>query len=90
MVWILVEGIIMLIIMLITFGALLYITPGTLGTIKTASPVVEISRDAALNASAARIATSIGGGVSLTGIAPILMGLGLLILGFTFIRARKQ
>lgn len=85
MINILVEGLIMLIIV----GALLYVTPGTLGQVKAAAPIVTAAQDAALNASVTTISTSVGGGVSLAGIAPIMIGIGLMILGFTFIRARQ-
>ena len=89
----LVEGLIMLIIV----GALLYVTPGTLGQVKDAAPGVYASDpagvglpiDTALNTSVGTIATSTAGGVSLAGIAPIMIGIGLMILGFTFIRSRQ-
>ena len=85
--------------MLIIVGALLYVTPGTLGQVKLASPAVYASNpagvaglvvDPSLNSSISTISTSVGGGVSLAGIAPIMIGIGLMILGFTFIRARNQ
>jgi hypothetical protein len=80
----LMEGLITLIIV----GALLYVTPGTLGQVKQAAPVVNATVDPALNASMSTISTSVGGGVSLAGISPIMIGIGLMILGFTFIRSR--
>ena len=79
-----VEGLIMFIIL----GALLYVAPGTLGQVKTAAPIVTAAQDQALNNSVTAISTSVGGGLSLSGIAPIMLGIGLMIAGFAYIRSR--
>ena len=86
MIEILIEGLIAFIIV----SALLYVAPGTLGQVKTAAPVVLATTDAALNNSQATISTSVGGGLSLSGIAPIMLGIGLMIAGFAYIRSRPQ
>ena len=87
-----VEGIITLIII----SALLYVSPGVLGLTKAAAPTVCstagggcIAVDPALNASSASIGTSIAGGLSLTAIAPIMIGIGLMIGAFMLVRARQ-
>lgn len=80
----LVEGLIAFIII----SALLYVAPGTLGQVKQAAPVVLSTTDAALNSSQSTISTSVGGGLSLSGIAPIMLGIGLMIAGFAYIRQR--
>lgn len=91
---VLVEGLIAFIII----AALLYVTPGTLGQVKTAAPTVCGDQncanatgrvmDVALNTSVGTISTSVGGGLSLSGIAPIMLGIGLMIAGFAYIRNR--
>lgn len=89
-----VEGVITLIVV----GALVYVAPGVLGTVKQAAPVVYSTAgalttgngtvDAALNASQVSISTSIAGGLNLTAIAPIMLGIGLMLSGFYMVRNR--
>ena len=91
----LVEGVITLIIV----GALFYVAPGILGTVKQAAPVVYGTApigpttgnitDAALNASAAQIATTAAGGLNISSITVIMLGIGLMIGGFMYVRGRK-
>jgi hypothetical protein len=90
-----VEGVITLIIV----GALFYVAPGVLGTVKQVSPVVFAtagplttgngSVDAALNASQASIATTVAGSLNLSAISVIMLGIGLMIGGFMLIRNPK-
>lgn len=87
-----VEGVITLIIV----GAMFYVAPGTLGLIRTSVPVVYGSAgggvpagaaiDSALNASQSNIATSVAGGLNLGAIAPIMLGIGLMIGAFMLVR----
>ena len=87
-----VEGIITLIIV----SALLYVSPGVLGLTKSAAPTVCSTAgggcsvvDATLNASQTSIGTSVSGGLSLTAISPIMIGIGLMIGAFMLVRARQ-
>ena len=86
-----VEGVITFIIA----AALFYVAPGVLGSIKTASPsvyasnpagVAGMSVDAALNASQSQIATTVSGGLNLSSISLIMLGIGIMIGGFMLIR----
>lgn len=84
-----VEGIITIIIV----GALLYVAPGVLGQVQNAAPLVCSTDgggcaavDASLNTSAASISSSVAGGLSLTAIAPIMLGVGLMIAAFMMVR----
>ena len=90
-----VEGVITFIIA----AALFYVAPGVLGSIKTASPMVYSAAnstaayvpaganvDAALNASQSQIATTVSGGLNLSSISLIMLGIGIMIGGFMLIR----
>ena len=87
-----VEGVITFIIA----AALFYVAPGVLGAIKTASPTVYSAAavgvpaganiDAALNASQGQIATTVSGGLNLSSISLIMLGIGIMIGGFMLIR----
>jgi hypothetical protein len=91
-----VEGVISFIII----AALFYVAPGVLGLIKISAPRVYGNAadslaasgyyDPALNATGASISTSVSGGLSLSSLAIIMLGVGLMIGGFMFIRGRKQ
>ena len=85
---------------LVTVGALLYVAPSVFGLTKAAAPMVWATQptstvytngsvDATLNASAMSIGTSIAGGLSLTAIVPIMMGIGLMIGAFMIVRGRQ-
>ena len=84
-----VEGVITLIIV----GAMLYVSPGVLGQVKAAAPLVCSTAgggcsvvDATLNQTSASIGTSVAGGLSLGAISPIMIGIGLMIGAFMIIR----
>ena len=79
---VLVEGVIMLIIT----GALFMVAPGTLGQVKASAPVVTAAQDAALNASQAGMSTTIAGALNLSTIGMIMLGIGLMIAGFAYVR----
>jgi len=91
-----VEGIISFIII----AAIFYVAPGTLGLIKVSVPQVYGNQadsiaasgyyDPALNASGAAISTTVSGGLSISSLAVIMLGVGLMIGGFMFIRGRNQ
>jgi hypothetical protein len=87
-----VEGVITFIIA----AALFYVAPGVLGSIKTASPFVCSvagggcgSVDAGLNSSQAQIGTTVAGGLNLSSISLIMLGIGIMIGGFMLIRGRQ-
>ena len=87
-----VEGVITFIIA----AALFYVAPGVLGSIKTASPMVCSvagygcgSIDAGLNSSSSQIATTVAGGLNLSSISLIMLGIGIMIGGFMLIRGRQ-
>jgi len=91
-----VEGVISFIII----AALFYVAPGVLGLIKVSAPQVYGNAadslagsgyyDPALNATGASISTAASGGLSISSLAVIMMGVGLMIAGFMFIRGRNQ
>jgi hypothetical protein len=92
-----VEGIVSLIIV----GALFYVAPGVLGTVIQSAPIVYATRpqttvyvngsvDAALNASMTSIATTAAGALNLSAISMIMLGIGLMIGGFMFVRGRQR
>jgi len=83
---ILVEGVITFIIV----AALFYVAPGVLGAIKTAAPVVLESTDAGLNASQTQISTTVSGGLNLSSISMIMLGIGIMIGGFMLVRGYRQ
>lgn len=90
----------MIIEALITFiivAALFYVAPGVLGSIKVAAPVVcgdstcvnaSAGRvlDAGLNASQRSMSTTIAGGLNLSTISMIMMGIAIMIGGFMMVR----
>jgi hypothetical protein len=89
----LVEGVITLIIV----AAMFYVAPGVLGSVKSAAPLVlstagtpGLPVDAALNASQTTIATTVSGGLNLSAISMIMLGIGLMIGGFMLIRGQRQ
>ena len=74
---------------------MLYVAPGVFGLTKSAAPLVCAaagggcgSVDATLNQTATSIGTSIAGGLSLTAITPIMLGIGLMIGAFMVVRGR--
>ena len=79
---VLVEGVIMLIIV----GSLFMVAPGTLGQVKSSAPVVLATTDAALNASQQNMGTTIAGSLNLSTIGMIMLGIGLMIAGFAYVR----
>jgi uncharacterized membrane protein len=79
---IIVEGVITFIIA----AALFYVAPGVLSSIKSAAPV---SIDTQLNASQVQIATTVAGGLNLSSISLIMLGIGIMIGGFMLIRGRQ-
>ena len=83
---ILVEGVITFIIV----ASLFYVAPGVLGAIKTAAPVVESATDAGLNASQTQISTTVSGGLNLSSISMIMLGIGIMIGGFMLVRGYNQ
>jgi len=83
---ILVEGVITFIIV----ASLFYVAPGVLGSIKTAAPVVLSTTDAGLNASQGQISTTVSGGLNLSSISMIMLGIGIMIGGFMLVRGYNQ
>ena len=84
-----VEGVITLIVV----AAMFYVAPGVLGSVKSAAPLVLSTAgdptkpvDAALNASQTSIASSVAGGLNLSAISMIMLGIGLMIGGFMLVR----
>jgi len=82
----LVEGVITFIIV----ASLFYVAPGVLGSIKNAAPVVLASTDAGLNASQTQISTTVSGGLNLSSISMIMLGIGIMIGGFMLVRGYRQ
>ena len=78
------------IISFITLAALFYIAPGTLGLIKVSAPTVTATTDAGLNASVSTVGGAVSGGLSISSIAVLLMGMAILIGGFMLIKMRKK
>jgi len=78
------------VISFITIAALFYIAPGTLGLIKVSAPIVTAETDAGLNSSVTSVGGTISGGLSISSIAVLLMGLAILIGGFMLIKMRKK
>ena len=83
---ILVEGVLTFIIV----EALFYVAPGVLGAVKTAAPVVESATDAGLNVSQTQISTTVAGGLNLSSISMIMLGIGIMIGGFMLVRGYNQ
>ncbi len=92
----LVEGVITFIIV----AALFYVAPGILGSIKLAAPVVYSEAgpgvptgaaiDAGLNSSQTQISTTVAGGLNLSSISMIMLGIGIMIGGFMLVRGYRQ
>jgi hypothetical protein len=85
------------VITFIIVAALFYVAPGVLGAIKVASPVVcgDLTcinaspgrvLDAGLNASQLSMSTTIAGGLNLSTISMIMMGIAIMIGGFMMVR----
>jgi hypothetical protein len=92
-----VEGVITLIIV----GALFYVAPGVLATVRQSAPIVYATQptltsyvngsvDAALNASATTIGTTAAGALNLSAVSMIMMGIGIMIGGFMMLRGRAK
>jgi|WetSurMetagenome_2_1015567.scaffolds.fasta_scaffold1468036_1 hypothetical protein len=81
-----VEGVITFIIV----AALFYVAPGVLAAVATAAPTVNSTSQAALAASQTSIATIVAGGLNLSAIALIMLGIGLMIGGFMLVRGYRQ
>ena len=88
-----VEGVITLVIV----GALFYVAPGILATVRQSAPIVygtaptasyyvNGSTDAALNASVAQIGTIASGALNLSAVSVIMLGIGIMIAGFMLVR----
>ena len=78
------------VITFIIVAALFYVAPGVLGSIKTAAPVVTAAADAGLNASQTQISTTVAGGLNLSSISMIMMGIAIMISGFMLVRGGGQ
>jgi len=81
-----VEGVITFIIV----AALFYVAPGVLAAVATAAPTVNATTQPALAASATSIGTIVAGGLNLSAIALIMLGIGLMIGGFMLVRGYRQ
>jgi len=81
----LVEGVITFIIV----AALFYVAPGVLASVATAAPSVNSTAQPALAASQTSIATIVAGGLNLSAIAMIMLGIGLMIGGFMLVRGYR-
>ena len=81
-----VEGVITFIIV----AALFYVAPGVLAAVATAAPTVNSTSQAALAASQTSINTIVAGGLNLSAIALIMLGIGLMIGGFMLVRGYRQ
>jgi hypothetical protein len=81
-----VEGVITFIIV----AALFYVSPGVLAAVATAAPTVNSTSQSALAASQTSINTIVAGGLNLSAIALIMLGIGLMIGGFMLVRGYRQ
>lgn len=84
------EIIVEAVITFIIVAALFYVAPGVLGSIKSAAPVVLAATDAGLNASQTQISTTVSGGLNLSSISMIMMGIAIMIGGFMLVRGGGQ
>ena len=84
------EIIVEAVITFIIVAALFYVSPGVLGAIKSASPIVTAATDAGLNASQTQISTTVAGGLNLSSISMIMMGIAIMIGGFMLVRGGNQ
>ena len=94
----LVEGVITFIIV----AALFYVAPGVMGAVKIAAPVVygTVNQtnaagatgvyDPGLNSSVSTIGTAASGGLNLSSISMIMLGIGIMIGGFMLVRGYNQ
>jgi hypothetical protein len=80
-----VEGVITFIIV----AALFYVAPGVLSAVATAAPTVNSTAQPALAASQTSINTIVAGGLNLSAIALIMLGIGLMIGGFMLVRGYR-
>ena len=80
-----VEGVITFIIV----AALFYVAPGVLSAVATAAPTVNSTAQPALAASQTSINTIVAGGLNLSAIALIMLGIGLMIGGFMLERGYR-
>ena len=80
----LVEGVITFIIV----AALFYVAPGVLFSVSNAAPVVTDANNT-LNATQTSIGTTIAGGLNLSSISMIMMGIGIMIGGFMLVRGYR-
>jgi hypothetical protein len=91
----LVEGVITFIIV----AALFYVAPGVLGAVKTAAPGVCADMncfnstgrpiDVGLNASITQVSSTVSGGLNLSSISMIMLGIGIMIGGFMLVRGYR-
>jgi len=81
-----VEGVITFIIV----AALFYVAPGVLAAVQAAAPTVNSTANPTLAASQTSINTIVAGGLNLSAIAMIMLGIGLMIGGFMLVRGYRQ
>lgn len=79
----LVEGVITFIIV----AALFYVAPGVLYSVSTAAPLVPSTH--VLNATQGSIGTTVSGGLNLSSISLIMLGIGIMIGGFMLVRGYR-
>ena len=79
----LVEGVITFIIV----AALFYVAPGVLYSVSNAAPYVP--GNTTLNATQVSIGTTIAGGLNLSSISMIMLGIGIMIGGFMLVRGYR-
>jgi len=82
----LVEGIITFIIV----AALFYVAPGVLASVASAAPTVNATTQPGLANAQTSINTVVAGGLNLSAIAMIMLGIGLMISGFMLVRGYRQ
>ena len=80
-----VEGVITFIIV----AALFYVAPGVLSAVATAAPAVCSTTQPGLATAATSISTIVAGGLNLSAIALIMLGIGLMIGGFMLVRGYR-
>jgi hypothetical protein len=81
---VIVEGVITFIIV----AALFYVSPGVLSAVAVAAPAV-CSTQTALVASQTSINNIVAGGLNLSAISVIMLGIGLMIGGFMLVRGYR-
>jgi hypothetical protein len=92
-----IEGIITLVIL----SALFYVAPGVLGTVRAAAPIVYGTApttsvfvngtvDAQLNQSVTQIGVLVPGALNISTVGIILLGIGLMLGGFMYVRGGKN